>query len=32
MPDALTQHSWWIAIIVGLLTLLLCTSGASHAA
>jgi len=30
MPHVLTNHPWWLAVIVGLLTLLLCTSVASQ--
>ncbi len=32
MPYALTQHPWWIALIIGLLTLLFSTSVASQVA
>jgi len=32
MPYALTQHPWWLAVVIGLLTLLLCTSVASEVA
>jgi len=30
MPDVLTNHPWWLALLIGLLTLLLCTSVASQ--